>query len=131
MKISTHTATALAVASATISSANAFSVEKKPRGVNVDLNVGGTLKNAAAASFAALTIASNIGVADASTLNLDLNNGHPGSASMFEQQSSILVSEAVTREGMYGTYEVDVVQEYDDARSTFKPAKETKSKKGE
>jgi hypothetical protein len=37
----------------------------------------------------------------------------------------------VIREGIYGEYEVDLPdQVYDDARSTFKPAKETKSKKG-
>ena len=45
--------------------------------------------------------------------------------------SSQMVAEKVTREGVYGEYEVEVTpQVYDDARSTFKPAKETKSKKG-
>jgi hypothetical protein len=45
--------------------------------------------------------------------------------------SSQIVSEKVTREGLYGEYSVDVMpQQYDDARSTFKAAKETKSKKG-
>jgi hypothetical protein len=45
--------------------------------------------------------------------------------------SSQLVAEKVIREGIYGEYEVDLPdQVYDDARSTFKPAKETKSKKG-
>lgn len=50
----------------------------------------------------------------------------------FVGSSTTMVAEKVTREGFYGEYEVDVVpQQYDDARSTFKPAKETKSKKGE
>jgi hypothetical protein len=45
--------------------------------------------------------------------------------------SSQLVAEKVIREGIYGEYEVDLPEQvYDDARSTFKPAKETKSKKG-
>ena len=36
----------------------------------------------------------------------------------------------VTREGVYGTYDVDLVQTYDNADSTFKSKVETKSKKG-
>merc|ERR1711957_164906 len=45
--------------------------------------------------------------------------------------SSSLVSKKVTREGIYGEYEVDLgEQTFDNARSTFKSAKETKSKKG-
>jgi len=45
--------------------------------------------------------------------------------------SSNVVAVKETREGVYGSYEVDVApQSYDDARSTFKPAKEVKSKKG-
>ena len=32
---------------------------------------------------------------------------------------------------LYKDYEVDIVQQVDDASSTFKTAKETKSKKGE
>jgi hypothetical protein len=46
--------------------------------------------------------------------------------------SSVVVAAKETREGMYGDYEIDVKpQQYDDARSTFKPASETKSNKGE
>ena len=45
--------------------------------------------------------------------------------------STQVVAEKVTREGLYGDYEVDIQQDYDDARSTFKSAKETKSKKGQ
>jgi hypothetical protein len=45
--------------------------------------------------------------------------------------TSSLVAERVTREGLYREYEVDVGdQTFDDARSTYKSAKETKTKKG-
>ncbi len=44
--------------------------------------------------------------------------------------TSNVVAEKVTREGVYGTYDVDLVQTYDDAESTFKTKKETKTKKG-
>ncbi len=45
--------------------------------------------------------------------------------------SSSLVAERVTREGLYREYDVDVGdQVFDDARSTYKSAKETKTKKG-
>ncbi len=45
--------------------------------------------------------------------------------------SSNLVAERVTREGLYREYDVDVGdQVFDDARSTYKSAKETKTKKG-
>jgi len=83
----------------------------------------GDIKKAALASFTALTIASNIliPVAQASDLTIGFS---PFS-------SSNVVAEKVTKQGLYGDYEIDVVpQTVDDARSTFKPAKETKSKKG-
>lgn len=45
--------------------------------------------------------------------------------------TSSLVAERVTREGLYREYDVDLGdQQYDDARSTYKSAKETKTKKG-
>jgi len=44
--------------------------------------------------------------------------------------TSTIISEKVVREGLYRDYEVDLVQQYDDPRSTFKEAKETKSNKG-
>jgi hypothetical protein len=45
--------------------------------------------------------------------------------------SSSLIAERVTREGLYKEYDVDLGdQVYDDARSTYKSAKETKTKKG-
>ena len=78
------------------------------------------MKNAAMASFTALTIASNV-----------LTNAPmPAQASVDFAGSSTMVSEKVVREGLYGEYEVDITQSVDDARSTFKAAKETKSKKG-
>ena len=45
--------------------------------------------------------------------------------------SSTIVAEKVVKEGLYRDYEIDVTEATtDDARSTFKSAKETKSKKG-
>lgn len=45
--------------------------------------------------------------------------------------SSSMISERVTREGLYREYDVDLGdQQFDDARSTYKSAKETKTKKG-
>lgn len=55
----------------------------------------------------------------------------PEAVDAFVPSSTTMVAEKVIREGIYREYEVDVQpQQYDDARSTFKPAKETKSKKG-
>ncbi|KAL7550228.1 hypothetical protein ACHAWF_013464 [Thalassiosira exigua] len=45
--------------------------------------------------------------------------------------TSSFVAERVTREGLYREYDVDLGdQTFDDARSTYKSAKETKTKKG-
>lgn len=78
------------------------------------------LKKAAASTFAALAIGGSIlgspFVADA--------------VEPFAFSSTNVVAEKVVREGMYGDYEVDLVQSVDDASSTFKSAKETKTKKG-
>lgn len=70
-----------------------------------------------------MTLASNVassGVAQALDVSAGLSTG-----------SSTIVAEKIVREGLYRDYEVDIKQEVDDARSTFKAAKETKSKKGE
>jgi hypothetical protein len=49
----------------------------------------------------------------------------------FSSSSTMMIADKVTREGVYGEYTIDVQpQKYDDARSTFKAASETKSKKG-
>jgi len=77
------------------------------------------LKRAAAGLFTAATLASNVVTLPASAF--DINSGFG---------TTQVVSEKVVREGLYKDYEVDLVQEVDDARSTFKGAKETKSKKG-
>lgn len=78
------------------------------------------LQKAAAGAFAAATIASSV-----------IAWAPPPADAAFDFSSSQVVAEKVIREGVYGEYEVDVPeQQYDDARSTFKSAKETKSKKG-
>jgi hypothetical protein len=76
------------------------------------------LQKAAVGAFAALAIAT-------STFSAP-----PADAVTPFYSSSTMVSEKVVREGIYGEYTVDLVQQYDDARSTYKSAEETKSKKG-
>eukprot|EP00551_Chaetoceros_affinis_P002552 CAMPEP_0203633964 /NCGR_PEP_ID=MMETSP0088-20131115/1021_1 /ASSEMBLY_ACC=CAM_ASM_001087 /TAXON_ID=426623 /ORGANISM="Chaetoceros affinis, Strain CCMP159" /LENGTH=175 /DNA_ID=CAMNT_0050487459 /DNA_START=111 /DNA_END=638 /DNA_ORIENTATION=- len=83
------------------------------------------IKKAVASTFVAATIASNailpMGPAEAADFaNFNLNVG-----------SSNIIAEKVIREGLYQDYEIDVTpQSIDSAESTFKSAKETKSKKG-
>jgi hypothetical protein len=77
----------------------------------------------AVGAFAALTIATSAGSASL-----------PANALLLSPSlsSSTMVAEKVVREGVYGEYTIDVQpQKYDDARSTYKAASETKSKKGE
>jgi hypothetical protein len=82
----------------------------------------GELQKAVVGTFAALTIASS---AVTNALPANSVTVSPGFT------SSMVVAEKVIREGVYGEYSVDVQpQKYDDARSTFKSATETKSKKG-
>lgn len=81
-----------------------------------------SLSKSAAGGFAALAIASSVLVATPPSVDAMIAP---------YASSTTVVAEKVIREGIYGEYEVDVQpQQYDDARSTFKPAKETKSKKG-
>jgi hypothetical protein len=80
------------------------------------------LKKAAASAFAAFTIGASV---LASPIVADAIETQP-----FTFTSTNIVSEKLVRQGLYQEYEVDVVQESDDARSTFKDAKETKTKKG-
>ena len=78
------------------------------------------LKKAAVGAFAALTIGSSV-----------LSTPLPAVAvDTFSFSSTNIIAEKIVRQGMYQDYEVDIDQKYDDARSTFKDAKETKSKKG-
>jgi hypothetical protein len=79
------------------------------------------LKKAAGNAFAAFTIGTTI-------LNSPIANAME--TQPFTFSSTNVVAEKVVRQGMYQDYEVDLVQERDDARSTFKGAAETKSKKG-
>lgn len=80
------------------------------------------LQKAAAGAFAAITIASSA----------VFTAPPPADALPPVFSSTTMVAEKVIREGVYREYEVDVApQQYDDARSTFKAASETKTKKGE
>lgn len=79
------------------------------------------LKKAAGSAFAAFTIGSSV-------LSSPIANAVE--TQPFTFSSSNIVAEKVVRQGLYNDYEVDIVQERDDARSTFKDASETKSKKG-
>ena len=80
------------------------------------------LQKAATGAVAAATIASSV---------LSWAPPPADAASFAAFSSSQVVAEKVIREGVYGEYEVDLPeQQYDDARSTFKSAKETKTKKG-
>jgi hypothetical protein len=80
------------------------------------------LKNAAMGAIVAASLASGIATTPASAIDYQL--GSFG--------STTVVAEKVIREGLYREYEVELPdqQQLDDAQSTFKSAKETKSKKG-
>ena len=81
------------------------------------------LKNAVTSAFTAATIATSaLAPLDVQAVDMMSSPSFGG--------SSTLISEKVIREGIYGTYEADLTQTYDKAESTFKGAKETKSKKG-
>lgn len=73
------------------------------------------LKKAAASTFAAIAIGSSI-------------LGNPLVADAMDVQpmfsSTNVVAEKVVRQGLYNEYEVEISQEKDDARSTFKSAGE-------
>mmetsp|Transcript_10243 Transcript_10243/g.21075 ORF Transcript_10243/g.21075 Transcript_10243/m.21075 type:complete len:171 (-) Transcript_10243:427-939(-) len=80
-------------------------------------------KRVAASSFAAASIASSLVLSPIAEPVDAMDVPSFG--------TSTVVAERVTREGLYREYEVDVEdQVYDDARSTYKSAKETKTKKG-
>jgi len=110
---------------ALISSTNAY-VPPQSRSKATPPKPAFDLKKAVAATFTAATIASStfmpIAPADAADYMAPISHDYG---------TTTLVSAKTTREGVYGEYSLDVpVQEVDDARSTFKTAKETKSKKG-
>jgi len=82
------------------------------------------LKKTIGSTFVAATIAANVllPVADAAEFQFMAPN--------FGSSSNIVAATEV-REGIYKDYEIDVTpQQLDNSESTFKSAKETKSKKG-
>jgi hypothetical protein len=86
----------------------------KPR-VELQKNVAG--------AFAAFTIATSAATLAPPAAQADTVT--------FLPSSSMVIAEKVIREGVYREYEIDVQpQQFDDARSTFKSAQETKNKKG-
>lgn len=106
------------------SSANAYAPQSRSKVTPVKPLAN--IKKAVASTFVAATIASNailpMGAADAAdyaNFNLDVGN------------SNIIIAEKVVKEGLYQDYEIEVTpQAVDRADSSFKSAKETKSKKG-
>jgi len=83
------------------------------------------LKKAAGATFVAATIAANV-------INPDvaIANDFAMMPNVF-QSSNIVVAATETRSGVYKDYDIDLTpQTVDNAESSFKSAKETKSKKG-
>lgn len=93
------------------------------------------LQKIATSTFAAAAIASNA-ILPANAAFID----QPTQPIQLQQQiqsldfnlgSTNILAEKVVREGIYKDYEIDVTpQKLDSAESTFKSAKETKSKKG-
>ena len=81
------------------------------------------LGKAATGAFAAFTIGSSVLTAP---INAGAMDNQP-----FTFSSTNVIAEKVTKQGLYGEYEVELYdQAVDDASSTFKSAKETKTKKG-
>ena len=80
------------------------------------------LKKAAVNTMAAIAIGSTILTTPIAADALEIQP--------FFSSTNVVLAEKQTRQGVYEEYTVDITQEYDDARSTFKSAKETKSNKG-
>jgi len=107
------------VALTLLSGAEAYSIQPKSSIASKQLT---QFKKSVGATFAAAAIAANVfnPVADAAVFE-PTNFG-----------SSNIIAEKEIRQGVYKEYEIDVTpQNYESAESTFKSAKETKSKKGE
>ena len=78
-------------------------------------------KKAATATITAATIATSVFAPMADAVDLTATNFG----------SSQIIAEREVRQGVYKEYEIDVGEQVvDDAKSSFKSAKETKSKKG-
>mmetsp|Transcript_137 Transcript_137/g.211 ORF Transcript_137/g.211 Transcript_137/m.211 type:complete len:169 (+) Transcript_137:133-639(+) len=106
------------VALTLLSGAEAYSIQPKSSIASKQLT---QFKKSVGATFAAAAIAANVfnPVADAAVFE-PTNFG-----------SSNIIAEKEIRQGVYKEYEIDVTpQNYESAESTFKSAKETKSKKG-
>ena len=106
------------------------------------------LKKAAMGAFTAASLASGIATTPASAIDAKMfpnaqydqlvvvgvapTTSKYTSMSITTGSSTNWLAAKVVKEGMYREYEVDLPdeQQYDDAKSTFKSAKETKSKKG-
>jgi len=104
---------------AALSSASAYAPQSRSKATPKPF---ADVKKVIASTFVAGTIASNmlVPMADAADFAAIPNFG-----------SSNIIAEKVIREGIYRDYEVDVTdQVLDNSESTFKSAKETKSKKG-
>jgi len=115
--------TILAISLALIGSTNAY-VPPQSRTKATPSKPAFDLKKAVAVTFTAATIASSsfMPIAEAADYMSPISQDYG---------STTLVSVKTVREGVYGEYALEVpVQVTDDARSTFKSAKETKSKKG-
>lgn len=113
----------LALIAALASSASAYAPQSRSK-VNPPKKIV-DLKKAVASTFVAATIASNA-LLPMNVNAADFTMDNFGS-------STTIIAEKVVREGMYKEYEIDVestTQSVDKADSTFKSAKETKSKKG-
>merc|ERR1719223_1409364 len=109
----------LLLLAAALGNVDAFGTQPKAK---VSTQPSVDVKQAAASVFTAATLASNVFLGAAPP-------AEAATAPSFSTTNIVAVKES--REGLYGSYEVDVTeQSYDDARSTFKPAKEVKSKKG-
>lgn len=103
---------------ALLATANAYAPQSRPK---VNPPKMSDIQKVALSTFAAATIASSALMPAADAADFAVPN--------FGSNNVVAVKEI--RQGEYREYEVDVTpQKYDSAESTFKSAKETKSKKG-
>mmetsp|Transcript_169 Transcript_169/g.191 ORF Transcript_169/g.191 Transcript_169/m.191 type:complete len:174 (+) Transcript_169:154-675(+) len=102
--------------------ADAFSPQANKATTNSKSSGLMDLKKAAVNTMAAIAIGSTILTTPIVADALEIQP--------FFSSTNVVLAEKQTRQGVYEEYTVDITQEYDDARSTFKSAKETKSNKG-
>jgi len=116
-----HAAVFIAVVLALFESSAVAYVPQTKQTVKAPTKAAFDVKHAAATIFTAATLASNVFLCAAPA---------QADVALAPFSSSTIVAEKITRSGMYQDYTVDIEQSVDDSRSTFKGAKETKSKKG-